>query len=61
VNEWDGFNRRQLGVAEQRFAELIVAECAKLLWTEECYNSNSALKEFEKHSKRIKQHFGVEL
>jgi len=43
-----------------KFAELIVRECAESLWTEECYTSNLALKEFEKHSKKIKRHFGVE-
>ena len=44
----------------EKFAELIVAECAESLWTEECYNSDLALEEFEKHSKKIKLHFGVE-
>jgi len=44
----------------EKFAELIVKECAESLWTEECYTSDLALKEFEKHSKKIKQHFGVE-
>ena len=42
------------------FAELIVRECAKSLWTEECHTSDLALEEFEKNSKKIKQHFGVE-
>ncbi|NBS69191.1 hypothetical protein EBT31_09810 [bacterium] len=46
--------------AIQKFAELIVRECAESLWTEECYNSDLALEEFEKNSKKIKQHFGVE-
>ena len=41
------------------FAELIVKECAESLWTEECYNSDLALEEFEKNSKKIKEHFGV--
>jgi len=43
-----------------KFAELIVQECAESLWTEECYTSDLALKEFEKNSKKIKLHFGVE-
>jgi hypothetical protein len=30
VEEWDGFNRRQLDPAQQKFAELIVKECAKV-------------------------------
>ena len=46
---------------EQKFAELIVKECAESLWTEECYNSDLALEEFEKNSKKIRKHFGVEL
>ena len=45
---------------EQKFAELIVRECVESLWTEECYTSDLALKEFLKNSKKIKQHFGVE-
>jgi len=47
-------------VKAQKFAELIVAECAESLWTEECYNSDLALEEFEKNSKKIREHFGVE-
>ena len=43
-----------------KFAKLIVKECAESLWTEECYNSDLALEEFEKNSKKIKEHFGVE-
>jgi hypothetical protein len=42
------------------FAELIVRECAKSLWTEECHNSDLALEEFERNSAKIKEHFGVE-
>ena len=44
----------------KKFAELIIKECAESLWTEECYNSDLALEEFERNSKKIKQHFGVE-
>ena len=43
-----------------KFAELIVKECAESLWTEECYNSDLALEEFEKNSKKIKEHFGIQ-
>ena len=45
---------------KEKFAELIVKECAESLWTEECYNSDLALDEFEKNSKKIREHFGVE-
>lgn len=44
---------------EIKFAELIVRECAKSLWTEECHNSDLALEEFERNSAKIKEHFGV--
>ena len=44
----------------EKFAELIVQECAKSLWTEECHNSDLALEEFERNSAKIKEHFGVE-
>jgi len=43
-----------------KFAELIVRECVESLWTEECYNSDLALEEFERNSAKIKQHFGVD-
>ena len=44
----------------KKFAELIIQECAKSLWTEECHNSDLALEEFERNSAKIKEHFGVE-
>ena len=43
----------------EKFAELIVKECVKSLWTEECYNSDLALEEFNRKAAKIKQHFGV--
>ena len=43
----------------QAFAELIVRECARSLWTEECHTSDLAVEEFNRNSKKIKQHFGV--
>jgi hypothetical protein len=46
--------------ALEKFAELIVRECAKSLWTEECHTSDLALEEFERNSAKIKEHFGVE-
>jgi hypothetical protein len=45
---------------EEKFAELIVRECAESLWTGECYSSDLALEEFERNSAKIKRHFGVE-
>ena len=46
--------------ATEKFAELIVRECAKSLWTEECHTSDLAVEEYNRNSKKIKQHFGVE-
>ena len=47
------FSEREL----EKFAELIVRECAKSLWTEECHNSDLALEEFERNSAKIKKTF----
>jgi hypothetical protein len=44
----------------EKFAELIIKQCVKSLWTEECHNSDLALEEFERNSAKIKEHFGVE-
>jgi len=55
-----GYAAPEMAARANKLAELIVAECAESLWTEECYTSDLALKEFEKNSKKIKQHFGVE-
>ena len=43
----------------EKFALLIVRECVKSLWTEECYNSDLALEEFNRKAAKIKQHLGV--
>ena len=61
VNEthWSA-NAEREALFEEKFAELIVRECAKSLWTEECHNSDLALEEFERNSAKIKEHFGVE-
>jgi len=55
-----GYAAPELAGRANKLAELIVRECAESLWTEECYTSDLALKEFLKNSKKIKQHFGVE-
>ena len=54
---------RQYGPAwfnYKKFAELIVRECAKTLWTEECHTSDLAVEEYNRNSRKITQHFGVE-
>jgi hypothetical protein len=56
---WDE-NDNAEGVDLEKFAELIVKECVKSLWTEECHTSDLALEEFERNSAKIKEHFGVE-
>ena len=45
---------------DKEFAELIVKECANAFWTEDCNVSDLALEEYNRNSKKIKQHFGVE-
>ena len=44
---------------KEKFAELIIKQCAKSLWTEECHTSDLALEEFERNCAKIKEHFGV--
>ena len=43
-----------------KFAELIVKECIDALWTEECHTSDLAVEDYNRKSKKIKQHFGVD-
>ena len=44
----------------EKFAELIVKECANVFWSEDCNTSDLALEEYNRNSKKIKKHFGVE-
>jgi len=77
VEEWDGFNRRQLDPAQQRFAELIIRECVSICNQAVAQNietvkefkedervlkliMSGAIKQAEKISIGIKQHFKVE-
>ena len=60
VNPDTGITHHREFFDEEKFAELIIKECAKSLWTEECHNSDLALEEFERNSAKIKEHFGVE-
>ena len=43
----------------QAFAESIVSECIKQLWTEECNTSDLALEEFNRKANTIKDRFGM--
>ena len=43
----------------EKFAELIVAEATKALWTEECMTSDLALAEYSRNSNRIRDYFGL--
>ena len=60
VNPDTGITHHREFFDEEKFAELIIKECAKSLWTEECYNSDLALEEFKRNGAKIKEHFGVE-
>ena len=43
----------------EKFAELIVRECIDALWTEECHVSDLAVEDYNRKSKKIKEHFGI--
>ena len=53
VEEWDGFNRRQLNPAEQKFAELIVQEMLVTCEEHPAWTGRMI-------GEQIKKHFGVE-
>jgi hypothetical protein len=68
VEEWDGFNRRQLDPAEQKFAQLIIKECIEKITTYDLVPGHSAKWEdiYDIHARLLqdlgedlKQHFGV--
>jgi hypothetical protein len=44
----------------EKFAELIVQECCRVFWSEECNMSDLAYDEYYRNIKKIKEHFGVE-
>jgi hypothetical protein len=67
VEEWDGFNRRQLDPAQQKFAELIVRECIDVCdGNHEHKNHTDTLFSrgvttgIQLSQQAIKTHFGVE-
>ena len=45
----------------EKFAELIVREAGEAFWSEACHVSDLAYEEYSCNSKKIRQHFGVEL
>ena len=63
VNVWEWASDDVLDTKNmdaKKFAELIVRECANVFWSEDCNTSDLALEEYNRNSKKIKQHFGVE-
>jgi len=44
-----------------KFAELIIQEAGEAFWSEACHVSDLAYEEYSRNSKKIRQHFGVEL
>jgi len=42
------------------FTELIVKECVKALWTEDCNVSDLAIIDFNEKKRKIYEHMGVE-
>jgi hypothetical protein len=52
--EYNGFDHTRLSISQQKFAELIVRECARVYWN---------IDDGEIHGeyvKALKEHFGVE-
>jgi hypothetical protein len=49
--------RGKLNIEE--YTKLVIKECIKSLWTEECNNSDLAMSEFSRNRSNIKEHFGI--
>lgn len=43
----------------EKFAEVMMQECIKALWTDECNASDLAIEEYNRSVNKIKQYFGV--
>ena len=58
---YDGNQLALYGEDIEKFAELIVREAGEAFWSEACHVSDLAYEEYSRNSKKIKEHFGVEL
>ena len=56
--EYNGFDPTRLSIAQQKFAELIVQECSKIVLNCGIIGSNNE-RDFIVASREIKQHFGI--
>jgi len=43
----------------KKFAELIIKECVKALWTEDCHVSDLAIIDFNEKKRKIFNHMGI--
>ena len=62
MKRWEG--PRSDSISDQdleKFAELIVREAGEAFWSEACHVSDLAYEEYYRNSKKIRQHFEVEL
>ena len=57
--EYNGFDPTRLSIAQQKFAQLIVQECSKIVLNCGIIGSNNE-RDFIVASREIKQHFGIE-
>jgi len=44
-------------VIQEKFAELIIAECGKAFWTEECFVSDLAIEYYNRQVGKIRRRF----
>ena len=45
----------------EKFSELMIEEACQAFWSEACNVSDLAYEDYHRNSKKIRQHFGVEL
>jgi hypothetical protein len=54
-----GKDRVKWEAALERYRELIVEEACQAFWSEACHVSDLAYEEYQRSSKKIKEHFGL--
>ncbi len=54
---WTGVGQRIFN--KEKFAQLIIRESVKALWTEDCHVSDLAIIDFNEKKRKIYEHMGV--
>jgi hypothetical protein len=58
---WTNLGYNKIKEIQNRTAELMMEEACQAFWSEACNVSDLAYEDYHRNSKKIRQHFGVEL